>query len=85
MIRVYEVGDAWPDPYEWNIGCRWTDRETVEATGTNKTRKEDPPKPSHWKALLRTLGEFGVRTVFYTRHKDGEKRIFRHRTRSNRT
>ncbi len=75
MIRVYEVGNAFPDPYKWNIACRWIDHETVEATGS-----KDPPKPSHWKALLKTLGDYGVKTVFYTRYRDGRERVYRHKT-----
>ncbi len=85
MIRVYEVGDAFPDPYKWNIACRWVDRETVEATGHRSNRPDDDskkalPKPSHWKALLKTLGQFGVKTVFYTRYKAGKERVYRHKT-----
>ena len=81
MVRVWKKGVRRPKPYGFNIACCWRNHETVEVIGTND-RTSLPPTPEEFGALLKTLGEFGVKTVFYTRYdEDGQERIYRHKTR----
>ena len=80
MLRVYEPGNSFPDPYRWAITCRFLDdAKTVEVLGAVK-----PPTVADWRAALKTLEGMGVTEVFYKTYKNGKLRIHRRKTRPNR-
>jgi len=76
VIRVFDNGKEYGDTYSWVATCRFIDKATVEVLGVM-----DAPKKEWWRAVLKTLGHEGVKTVCYKRYKNDEERIFKHNTR----
>ena len=65
VIRVFDNGRVYGDPYTWSATCRFIDRRTVEIMGAIKG-----PTKTEWRAVLSCFAEMGVVAVTYKRYRD---------------
>ena len=59
------------DPYDWSATGRWIDRETMEVIGVDK-----PVTKAMCVAIRDAAAKLGVRTIGFTRIREGKKRKF---------
>lgn len=70
IVRVFENGKSYGDPYEWAGAIRCLDRNTVEVVGTMQA-----PSVKVWRELKKCLPDFGITTVIFKRRmRDGTMR-----------
>lgn len=67
LIRVFDEGTEFGDPYRYCVTAKWHDRETVELVGTLRA-----PLPSERRAIMSALKSQGVKRVFFDRRKPGK-------------
>ena len=71
VVRIFEDGNSYGDPYVWISSIRFINNKTVEIVGTLSA-----PKPSTWKAILRMAQDMGIERIIFTRkRKDGTQEI----------
>lgn len=62
VLRVFEDGQAYGDPYSWCCTVQWLDRHTVQLCGVLKA-----PTPTQWRAIDTALARLGVTHVRFER------------------
>lgn len=66
VVRVWDDGKSYGDPYQWAMTVRWISRDEVEILGVTL-----PPSIGQFKAAMRELRLLGVASVVFTRFKNG--------------
>ena len=66
VVRVFEDGRDFGDPYCFAATVRWKDPTTVEILGITK-----PPVPSDWRAMRELFAEMSVSRVEIKRRREG--------------
>jgi hypothetical protein len=72
VIRVFDQGKAYGDPYRFIITVKWLDPETVELIGATQA-----PTPSEWRAIKEALIAGGVKFVTWVRKSGANPRTVR--------
>lgn len=74
IIRIFEDGKGYGDPYEFSATIRWITPRRVEIIGILRA-----PKLSEWKAMNNCLRSHGVEDVIINKVKYGkmESHIYR--------
>jgi len=69
IIRVFEEGDSYGDPYEFSVTVRWITPKRVEILGAVRA-----PKPSEWRAIQECLHSYGAEELLIVKAtKEGMK------------
>ena len=72
VVRVFDAGLSYGDPYRFAVTVRWINHDTVEFVGALRA-----PAPSEWRAIRTALMEFGVRNVVWVRKSGANPRTVR--------
>jgi len=67
ILRIFEDGKGYGDPYEFSATVRWVTPKKVEILGVLRA-----PKLSEWKAIRRCLLSYGVEEILINKAKDGK-------------
>jgi hypothetical protein len=70
VIRVFDCGRSYGDPYRYAVTVRWLDRQTVELVGALRA-----PAPSEWRAIRDALVAAGVARVVMIRKGGANPRV----------
>ena len=62
VVRVFDAGRSYGDPYRFAVTVRWINRQTVELVGAIRA-----PAPSEWRAIRDALLAAGVSSVVMVR------------------
>jgi hypothetical protein len=67
ILRIFEDGAGYGDPYEFSATIRWITPSRVEILGVLRA-----PKLSEWKAINNCLRSHGVKDILINKAKDGK-------------
>lgn len=68
LVRVFEPGDSYGQPYSYVATIRWLDPDTAEVMGVLQA-----PTPAQWRAIRKALKQAGVRRAIIQRIKHDHK------------
>lgn len=69
VIRVWQDGRKYGEPYEWCASVRYITRDTIEILGyTTKVT------PSIWKAVITECQRLGIKKIIGVSYRDGQRR-----------